>query len=172
MTEKELKEMNIAEDLNTAIYNERLACERYRDIAVYLRKAGNDNGAEFFTDQANRELGHYNSLMKYKEKNGIESDTALGESMKWVSPESVSGEDIPSNIDLESALHLVDEKELASERFYRDAARKVGDQELADLYNKLADDEARHHYLIQKLKTIYETKGQIEPIDYQDLGFE
>jgi len=173
MAHREAVLITIPEAVNTAIYNEKLACERYRDIAEFLYKADNKDAGDFFIDQSNRELGHYNSLIKFRDKRHIkEGVPALGESLRWLTPEGGSGVEIRADMNLHDALILVEEMESGAEKFYRDMAEKAEDLDAKELFTKLAVDESHHHYLARKLQAIYELKGKIEPVDFDDLGFE
>ena len=154
--------------INSAIYNERLAMEHYVSLADVLDKAGDAAAAQFFTDQGNREKGHFNSLMKYKEKMFPDSKIAVGETLKWITREVTEESSVKAG--LEDALKVVEEAERNAEKFYRDAIAGAEDQEARQLFEKLADDEARHCRIMGRLRARLEAKGTIEPPDFADLG--
>lgn len=169
MMTQTVESMTIDEILNTAIYNEKLAYDNYNGISEMLRKAKNVLAADFFLDQANREKGHFNSLMKLKEKVSPGSLLPVGEDIKWMTPDS--GYDANVGISLSDALSIVEEKEHNADQFYRKAAIKTLDPEARKLFTQLAEEEAHQHYLIRKARTLFEEKGVLEPTDYEDLGF-
>lgn len=163
--------MTGAEAINTAIYNEKLASDHYKSMSEMAQKAGNDPVAEFFLEQSKRETGHYNSLFKFRENHSeYHAGGSVGEVVKWITDETFAAARIPANIDVDTALRTVEAAEQSAESFYRQAASDVEDKELKELFTKLADEEAHHLYLAQKIRTKLEQKGVIEPTDYEDLG--
>lgn len=163
--------MTGAEALNTAIYNEKLASDHYRMMAEWARKGGNDKVADFFLEQSKRETGHYNSLFKFRENHPeYQSDASLGEITKWITDETFASSHTPVDIDIDTALQTVEAAERSAESFYRRAIDQREDKELKELFAKLADEEAHHLYLAQKVRTKFEQSGTIEPADYEDLG--
>lgn len=165
--------MTLIEALNTAIYNEKLASDNYRNLAGLCRKAGNDGVAGFFEEQAKRETGHFNSLMKHKSRMPAGAGAAVGEVVKWLTREATAASGVSPAVNIDDALQTVEEAEAAAERFYREAGQQAAgeDGELAALFEKLAEDEARHSYLARKIRAKLEAEGRIEPVDYEDLGF-
>jgi len=166
------KNLGVADAVNTAIYNEKLSMDNYHHLAAYCRKAGNLSVAGFFEEQSKREKGHYNSLVKYKEKNALVSTLAPGEMVAWLSKEAMEDADISAEISLDDALAFIEEGEKSAERFYRQAAADAQNPELAEFFGKLADDEGHHLYLAGKIRTRLEQEGVVEPADYMDLGGE
>ncbi len=172
MENLDVANMSIPEIINTAIYNEKMASDFYLNIANMLKKVNNAECADFFMDQAEREKGHYNSLFKYKSKIEDGGSQAVGETVKWVTKETGAGQEVRADISIDDALHIVEERESDAETFYNQAAEKCGDdEELRKLFLKLAEEEAHHHYLIQKMRTTYEQKGVIEAPDMDELGY-
>lgn len=165
--------MTAPEALNTAIYNERLAAANYDYIADLCAKIDNYDAVGFFRDQANRERGHYNSLIKFREKahySGISPE--VGEVMKWVSSELGADLDIRPDVSLDQAMKIVEEREKSAVEFYRVASSSCSDRELSELFGKLAEDESRHMYLADKLRATLEMRGKLDPPAYEDLGFQ
>lgn len=165
--------MTLTEALNTAIYNEKLASDNYRNLAELCRKAGNDGVAGFFDEQAKRETGHFNSLMKHKSRTPDDAGAAVGEVVKWITKEATAASETSPSVNIDDALQTVEEAEAAAERFYKEAGENAAgqDEELAALFAKLAEEEAHHGYLAKKIRAKLEVKGSIEPVDYEDLGF-
>ncbi len=164
--------MTSVEILNTAIYNEKLAADHYDSLATLCLKAGNELVGDFFMDQANRERGHYNRLLKLKTRRHGSEGPSLGENVRWITPETGAGSQISPDIRVDDALRLVEEREKDATEFYAMIARKTSDQVLAAMFKTLADEEARHQYLARNLRSRMEIKGLVEEVDYVDLGFE
>lgn len=164
--------MTSVEILNTAIYNEKLAADHYDSLAALCLKAGNELVADFFVDQANRERGHYNRLLKIKTRGHGDEGPSLGENVRWITSETGAGSQISPDISVDGALRLVEEREKDAAEFYAVVGGKTSDQALAAVFNDLADEEARHHYLARKLRSRMELKGLVEEVDYVDMGFE
>ncbi|MDH5757561.1 MAG: hypothetical protein OEZ55_12940, partial [Nitrospinota bacterium] len=143
--------------INSAIYNEKLAMEHYAALSKVLKKAGDSGAAQFFEDQGNREKGHFNSLMKYKEKMFPDSKVAVGETIKWITREVT--DEAGTQAGLDDALKVVEEAEKTAEKFYRDAIAQAEDAEARELFEKLADDEARHFHIMGRLRARLEEKG-------------
>lgn len=163
--------MTGAEAINTAIYNEKLASDHYKAMAEMARKGGNDSVAEFFLEQSRRETGHYNSLFKFRENHSeYHSGGSVGEVVKWITGETSAAAHTPVDIDIDTALQTVEDAERSSESFYRQAASDMEDEEIKELFAKLAEQEAHHLYLAQRIRAKFEQKGSIEPADYEDLG--
>ena len=161
--------MDTLQALNSAIYNERLAMEHYSALAEVVGKSGDPSVAQFFEDQSNREKGHFNSLMKQKERLFPEgSDVAVGETVKWITREVTAESGAQAGLD--DALKVVEEAEKTAQKFYLDAAKGTEDQEVKELFEKLAEEEDRHHRTMGRLRVILETKGKIDPPDFEDLG--
>ncbi|MDH5509110.1 MAG: hypothetical protein OEZ32_02025 [Nitrospinota bacterium] len=156
--------------INSAIYNEKLAMEHYASLAEVLKKAGDASAARFFEEQGKREKGHFNSLMKYKEKMFPDSKVAVGETISWITREVT--DEVGSLAGLDDALKVVEESEKAAEKFYRGAIDGAEEQEARILFEKLADDEARHGRIMGRLRARLEEKGSIEPPDFADLGMD
>lgn len=164
--------MSSAEILNTAIYNEKLAADHYGALAELCHKAGNEMVADFFIDQANREKGHFNRLLKLKTRRHGSEGPSLGENVKWIVPETGAGSQVSPDITVDDALRLVEEREKDAAEFYAVISKKTSDQVLAGMFKTLADEEARHQYLAKNLRSRMEMKGLVEEVDYVDLGFE
>ncbi len=162
--------MTGAEAVNTAIYNEKIAADHYQRLAETCRKAGNNTVADFFVDQSKRETGHYNRLFKFKDNHPAYSTGSVGEAVKWVTREASAGTQAPLSVDLDDALQVVEEAERNAETFYLQAGADADDKELSELFGWLADEEAHHLYLAQKIRAKLEQGGVIEPPDYDDLG--
>ncbi|MDH5639253.1 MAG: hypothetical protein OEZ04_12260 [Nitrospinota bacterium] len=154
--------------INSAIYNEKLAMEHYSSLAEVLKKAGDAGAAQFFEEQGKREKGHFNSLMKYKENMFPDSKVAVGESISWITREVT--DEAGTQAGLDDALKVVEEAEKAAEKFYRNAVAEAEEPEARELFEKLADDEARHFRIMGRLRARLEEKGSIEPPDFADLG--
>lgn len=163
--------MTGAEALNTAIYNEKLASDHYRAMGESAEKAGNGPVAEFFFEQSRRETGHYNSLYKFKENHSeYHSSGSVGEIVKWITDETFAATNAPVDMDIDTALQSVEAAERSSESFYRQAVDEMDDKELKELFTKLADEEAHHLYLAQRVRSKFEQTGAIDQTDYEDLG--
>lgn len=163
--------MTGAEALNTAIYNEKLAADHYKAIAELAQKADNATVAEFFFEQSRRETGHYNSLFKFRESHSeYRSSGSVGEVVKWITGETFAAAHTQVDIDIDAALQSVEAAERNSESFYRKAADAIEDKEIKELFTKLAEQEAHHLYLAQKVRTKFEQTGTIDQTDYEDLG--
>jgi rubrerythrin len=46
----------------------------------------------------------------------------------------------------------------------------MDDKEIKELFAKLADAEAHHLYLAQRVRSKFEQTGAIDQTDYEDLG--
>ncbi|MDH4182779.1 MAG: ferritin family protein [Nitrospinota bacterium] len=162
--------MTAEQIINTAIYNEQLAQEHYTALSGVLQKGGNEAAAQFFAEQGKREKGHFNSLMKYKERLYPQSHVSVGETVKWITAEinAESG----TQAGLADALIVVEMAEKTAEKFYRDALAKATDPEARELFEKLANDEARHFQIMGRIRAMLESKGKIEPEDFADLGMD
>lgn len=172
MDSKEIERMSMAEIINTAIINEKMAADNYDRIADECAKVNNEKGAEFFRDQANRERGHFNSLVKCKSKKFRGEDTpALGEVVRWVTDETQIAPEKIATMSFDDALMTVEDREQAAEIFYRQAASVVPDQAVAAFFDSLADEEAHHTYLALRLRTQSEMRGLVEAPEYADLGY-
>jgi rubrerythrin len=172
MSKIESGAMTSAEILNTAIYNEKLAADHYDSLAVLCLKAGNKLVADFFVDQANRERGHFNRLLKLKTRRHGFDSPALGENVRWIVSETGAGSQVSPDITVDEALRLVEEREKEAVKFYTVIAEKTSDQVLSAMFKALADEEASHQYLARNLRSRMEMKGLVEEVDYVDLGFE
>lgn len=172
MLSTEIAKMSNDEVLNSAIYNEQISYEQYNNLADMLAKTENKTAADFFRDQANREKGHLNSLIKLKKKIAPDSLLPIGENVKWITPDRGFISDVRVGVSLDDALSIVEEKENSADIFYQNAATAADNPDISELFTRLAEEEKHQHYLIQKMRTIYEQRGMIEPIDYEDLGFE
>lgn len=164
--------MTSAEILNTAIYNEKLAAEHYGSLAELCQKSGNVTAADFFIDQANREKGHYNRLLKLKNRRHGYEGPSLGENVRWIVAETGAGSQVSPDITVDDALRLVEDREKDAAEFYAVIASKTSDQVLAGMFKALSDEEERHKYLAKNLRSRMEMKGLVEEVDYVDLGFE
>lgn len=163
--------MTGAEALNTAIYNEKLASDHYKAMGESTEKAGNGQVAEFFFEQSRRETGHYNSLYKFKENHSeYHSSGSVGEIVKWITDETFAATNAPVDMDIDAALQSVEAAERSSESFYRKVADEMDDREIKELFAKLADEEAHHLYLAQRVRSKFEQTGAIDQTDYEDLG--
>jgi rubrerythrin len=172
MIKIEAGQMASAEILNTAIYNEKLAADHYHTMADLCLRAGNQIVADFFKDQADRERGHYNRLLKLKTRRHGSEGPALGENVRWVVTETGAGSQVSPDITVDDALRLVEDREKDAAEFYAVIAGKTTDKVIAGMFKTLADEEARHQYLAKNLRSRMEMKGLVEEVDYVDLGFE
>jgi len=165
-------ENNISETeaVNTAIINEKMAIDHYKNLSGLCRKVGNDGVADFFAEQSKREEGHYNSLVKYREKHPAGSGQAPGEAVKWITKETGAGTQTPAGLDIEAALLQVETAERNAQRFYNQAMENASPTGARELFAKLAEDEGLHLYLAQKIRSKLEQGGVIELTDYEDMG--
>lgn len=164
--------MSSVEILNSAIYNEKLAADHYLSLADLCLRAGNQVVAKFFKDQADRERGHYNRLLKLKTSGHGSGGPVLGENVRWVVTETGAGTQVSPDISVDAALQLVEDREKDAAEFYAVVAGKTTDKVLADIFKTLADEEAHHQYLAKNLRSRLEQKGVLEEVDYADLGSE
>lgn len=167
-----IEKMSVAEVINTAIINEKIAADNYNSIGKEYDKLGKAKMAEFFRDQASREEGHYNRLVKFK-SNMTDSVNSpeVGEVMRWVTNEAIFPAEKIASMNIDTALKIIEERERIAERFYRISAKAAVDETIADLFIALADEEAHHVYLSQKERFRNEQKGLIEEPAYTDLGY-
>jgi rubrerythrin len=164
--------MTSVEILNSAIYNEKLAADHYHSLADLCLRAGNQMVADFFKDQADRERGHYNRLLKLKTRRHGYEGPSLGENVRWIVSETGAGSQVSADITVDDALRLVEEREKEAVEYYSVIAGKTSDRVLAAMFKTLADEEARHQQLAKTLRSRMEMKGLVEEVDYVDLGFE
>jgi rubrerythrin len=172
MDAEKIERMSMAEIINTAIINEKMAADNYDRIADECDKVDNVAGSGFFRDQANRERGHFNSLVKCKSKIFHGEDTpAVGEVVRWVTDETQVAPEQIATMSFDDALRTVEERERSAEIFYRQSASMVTNRAVAAFFENLADEEAHHTYLALKLRSQSEIKGLVDAPEYADLGY-
>ncbi len=129
-----------AEDvLDYAIANEQSAIEFYTELAEkttkpWLRKV--------FEEYAKEEMGHKSRLESVKAGKKLKPmetkvlDLKLGDYLVDVEP--------TPDMDFQSALVVAMKREKAAFRLYTDIAGQVDDEELRQLFLRLAQEEAKH----------------------------
>ncbi len=169
-----MAESNISETdaVITAIINEKMAIDHYKNLSGLCRKVGNYGVADFFAEQSKREEGHYNSLVKYRENHPAGSGQAPGEMVKWITKETGAGTQTPAGLDIEAALLQVENAERNAQQFYNQASESASSTGTGAkaLFAKLAEDEGLHLYLVQTIRSKLERGGVIGLTDYEDMG--
>jgi len=142
-----MKEWKTADDiLDYAIENEQGAVDFYRELA---EKSSTPGVRELFEEYAKEEEVHKANIeavkagQKLKPVSAKVLDLKLGDYLVTV--------ETSPNMDYQSALILAMQREKAAFRLYTALAAKVGDEELRDLFLRLAQEEAKHklHFEIE-----------------------
>lgn len=142
-----MRDWNAVDDiLDFAIENEQGAVDFYRELAA---KATKPWVRDLFEEYAKEEEVHKANLEAVKAGQKLKPvstevlDLKLGDYLVAVQPSP--------DMDYQDALVLAMKREKAAFRLYTNLAAKVGDDELRDLFLRLAQEEAKHkmHFEIE-----------------------
>jgi len=142
-----MKDWKAVDDiLDFAIENEQSAVDFYRELA---EKSTTSGVRELFEEYAKEEEVHKANLEAVKAGQRLKPvstqilDLKLGDYLVAVTP--------TADMDYQSALVLAMKREKAAFRLYTALAAKVDDEELRDLFLRLAQEEAKHklHFEIE-----------------------
>ena len=127
--------------LEFAIAREVESQEFYLDLASRME---NGSMAEVFRGFAAEEDGHRRKLERVKEGNAEDAHAADREIMDLRIADYVVDVEPSPDMDYGDALVLAMNKEKAAFRLYSDLASNVRSQSLRDLFEMLAQEEAKH----------------------------
>ena len=125
--------------LDFAIENEQSAIEFYTELAEQTTKP---QLKKVFAEYAKEEMGHKSRLESVKAGKKFSPaakkvlDLKLGDYLVDIEP--------TPDMDFQSALVVAMKREKAAFRLYTDLAGQIDDEELRDLFLRLAQEEAKH----------------------------
>ncbi len=156
----DINQMTMTEVLHSAIMNEKAASNAYKALSQIFSNANRPVLEKVFIEMSNVEKGHYKRLLKalncYEEQKVFSEDEAAwitSETLLRIETEGISEEIDLDSMDLKEAVTLFKNSEKDSEAFYLSAATKTDRKDLQALFKNLAEEEAKHHRLINKIVT-------------------
>jgi len=131
------EKMGPLEALSVAIYNEQAACDFYSGLEHVIE---NEAGKRKFASLVDDERQHRRLLEeRYAGESGGKDFVFHSDKAKKVHV------DVESQASAVDAVDLAIEAERTAHDFYRRAAQKTSDEEGKRMFERLAEDEERHH---------------------------
>ena len=125
-------------------------------------KAQSQAGKIFFKELADFEQGHYDRVKKIIEsrKKGIKLEAYMPKKMKNIKSE-VKGEFEPNKDEIVEVLNLGIKAEKEAQDRYDAIVKKIDDPKGKEIFTTLAEDERRHHGLLETQYYQMSNKGTI-----------
>ncbi|MEE8484891.1 MAG: ferritin family protein [Nitrospinota bacterium] len=156
----DINKMTMTEVLHSALVNEKGASDAYKELSQIFGIANKPILERVFIEMSNVEKGHYKRLLKalscYEDQEVFSEDEAAwttSETLLRLETEGISDEIDLDGMDMKEAVDLFKNNEKDSEAFYLSAAQKTERKDLQALFKNLAEEEAKHHRLINKIVT-------------------
>ena len=135
-----MKEFNsINEILDFAMESEQESVDFYKGLAA---RVNNNELKQLFDQFAQEEVAHKEKIRKVKEEGTFELPSSSIQDLK-ISNYLVDVKPDP-DMDYQDALILAMNKEKAAFRLYLDLSNKIEQQDMKNLFLKLAQEESRH----------------------------
>jgi rubrerythrin len=125
--------------LDFAIRNEEEAAELYSKLA---KEAKSTETVKFFEGLEKEEQGHKAKLLDIK--SGKKLETISGKIMDLKISDYLPETELKDNMDYQQALTFAMQAEKAEFKLYKDLAGQTDNQELKNILNMLAQEEAKH----------------------------
>jgi rubrerythrin len=159
----DINQMTMSEVLHSAIKNEKVASEVYKTISKIFGDENVPDLEKIFLEMSSVEQGHHNRLAKalscYEEDKPLPEEKAAWTTHEMLSLEALNlikkdwlSHNTNANImRLEDTVAMIKNKEKESEAFYLSAAEMTERKDLQALFRSLAEEEAKHHRLINRI---------------------
>jgi rubrerythrin len=153
--------MNNIDNLLLEAMNAETKAEEF--YANASSKAQSQAGKRFFKELADFEHHHYEKvkgIIESKKKGGTYQSTSQKPTLKDIKPE-VAGEFEPNKDEIVEVLTLGINAEKDAQERYKKIATNLSDPEGKEIFEELAEDERRHHDLLEAQYYQMSNKGTI-----------
>ncbi len=152
--------MTELDNLLMAALNAEVKAEEF--YASASSRAQSQAGKILFKELADFEHGHYERVKKIidSRKKGRKLDSYTPKKMKAIKPE-VKGEFEPNKDEIVDVLTLGIKAEKEAQERYNKIAKKIEDPKGREIFTTLAEDEKRHHDLLEMQFFQMSNKGVI-----------